>query len=369
MLTCFAAASEKRHEETKATIREQKTMMREQQTLLRNQQASILSIEKQLGQLAKQMNERSLGGLLGNTEQNLKGAHIQTVTTRSGEIITYLTPINKNNSDVEQEVREERQRKETEQSLRRGSDATMWQDSEKKHSEPVKPYYPPLPFPSRAIQEKNAEDHQKFLDHIKSLEINIPFLEALDEMPKYAKFLKDMLTNRKKMEGLSKVILNETCSAAMLNMLPKKMGDPGSITLPCHLGNITTSHALVDLGASVNLMPYLFFKKLDLPKPRPVRMVIHLANKTMTFPRDFIVLDMEEDEQVPIILGRINDDMAFSVDDVLEKELRGWKEKETEGYMVLGDGDFDAEIDIKELVKLLEESEYCEVKKEAEEAT
>lgn len=61
--------------------------------------------------------------------------------------------------------------------------------------------------------------------------------------------------------------------------------------------------------------------------------------------------------------------MAFSIDDVLEKELRGWKEKETEGYMVLGDGDFDAEIDIKELVKLLEESEYCEVKKEAEEAT
>nr|KAJ0193087.1 hypothetical protein LSAT_V11C800446040 [Lactuca sativa] len=140
-------------------------------------------------------------------------------------------------------------------------------------------------------------------------------------MPKYAKFLKDLLTNRKKIEGLSKVVLNETCSAAMLNMLPKKMGDPGSITLPCQFGNLATSHALADSGASVNLMPYLFFKKLDLPEPRLVRMVIHLANKTMTFPRgicedllvkvdkfifpaDFIVLDMDEDEQVPIILGR-----------------------------------------------------------------
>ena len=50
--------------------------------------------------------------------------------------------------------------------------------------------YTPLPFPSKAIQEKNVEDYMKFLDHIKSLEINIPFLEALAEMPKYSKFRK-----------------------------------------------------------------------------------------------------------------------------------------------------------------------------------
>ncbi|XP_023741957.1 uncharacterized protein LOC111890023 [Lactuca sativa] len=246
-------------------------------------------------------------------------------------------------------------------------------------------------------------------------------------MPKYAKFLKDHLTNRKKMVGLLKVVLNETYSATMLNMLLKKMGDPRSITLPCQFGKLATSHALTDSGARVILMPYSFFKNLDLPEPRPVRMVIHLANKTMTFPRgicedllvkvdkfvfpaDFIVLDMEEDKQVPIIHRRLflriarafvdireskltlrvgeeavtfgvnraiqhsraSDDTTFYVDmldELFEKELRGLKEKETEGFMVLEEGDFDAELNMQELEKLLEESEYNEVIKVEEEAT
>ncbi|XP_052627240.1 uncharacterized protein LOC128133746 [Lactuca sativa] len=139
-------------------------------------------------------------------------------------------------------------------------------------------------------------------------------------MPKYVKLLKELLTNRKKIEEESKVALNENWSAAMLNKLPKKIGDPGNLTLPCQFGNLATSYAMANSGASVNLMPYSFFKKLDLMEPRPIRMAIHLANKTVTFPRgicediwvkvdkflfpvDFIVLDMEEDHQVPIILG------------------------------------------------------------------
>ncbi|XP_023748217.1 uncharacterized protein LOC111896459 [Lactuca sativa] len=352
MLTRFAAVSKKRHEVTKAAIKEQQLVIKEQQlmmkeqqermknqqALLRNQQASILKIEKQLGQLATQFNERAPGGLSGNTEQNPRGAHIQAITTRSGKIITHLTPIDRNEPEVEQEEQEENKDNKFGQSPRRGGSTTAWQDSEEKNTELVKTYHPPLPFPSRAIQEKHAEDYRKFLDHIKSLEINILFLEALVEMPKYAKFLKDLLTNQKKMEGLSKVILNETCSATMLSMLPKKMGDLGSITLPCQFGNLATSHALADSGASVNLMPYSFFKNLDLPEPIPVHMLIHLANKTITFPRgiyedllvkvdkfvfptDFIMLDMEEDEQVPIILGRPFLSIAQALVDIRESKL------------------------------------------------
>ncbi|XP_023764839.2 uncharacterized protein LOC111913346 [Lactuca sativa] len=437
----YKKAKEEKHEVTEAAIKEQQLaikeqqlmmkeqqeMMKNQQALLRNQQASILNIDKQLGQLATQFNERAPGGLPGNTEQNPRGAHIQAIATRSGKIITHLTPIDRNEPEAEQEGQEENKDNKSGRSPRRGGSATAWQDSEEKNTKPAKTYRPPLAFPSRAIQEKHVEDYRKFLDHIKSLEINIPFLEALVEMPKYAKFLKDLLTNRKKMEGLSKVVLNETCSAAMLNMLPKKMGDPESITLPCQFGNLATSHALADSGASVNLMLYSFFKKLDLPELRPVRMVIHLANKTMTFPRgicedllvkvnkflfptDFIVLDIEEDEQVPIILGRpflsntrdlvdireykltlrvgeevvtfgvnqaikhsrMSDDTAFSVDvldEILEKESVGWKEKENEGFMVLDEGNFDPEFDLQELEKLLEEGEYNEAMQETEDTT
>ncbi|XP_023767897.1 uncharacterized protein LOC111916464 [Lactuca sativa] len=100
MLTRFAVASEKRHNDTDAAIKEQQNLMKENQimmkdhaTLHRNQQASILNIEKQLGQLAQQIKERRLGGLPSNTENNPKSAHINIMTTRSGKIITPLAPI------------------------------------------------------------------------------------------------------------------------------------------------------------------------------------------------------------------------------------------------------------------------------------
>ncbi|XP_052619885.1 uncharacterized protein LOC128126157 [Lactuca sativa] len=140
------------------------------------------------------------------------------------------------------------------------------------------------------------------------------------------------------MEEVQKVVLNENCSPAMLNKLPKKKGDPGSLTLPCQFGNLAAIHALADSGASVNLMPYSFFKKLDLPEPRPIRMAIHLANKTVTFPRgicedllvkvdkfvfpaDFIILDMEADPQVPIILGRPFLNTASAIVDMRDSKL------------------------------------------------
>ncbi|XP_023753520.1 uncharacterized protein LOC111901897 [Lactuca sativa] len=140
------------------------------------------------------------------------------------------------------------------------------------------------------------------------------------------------------MEEVSKVVLNENCSAAMLNKLPKKMGDSGTLTLPCQFENLATSSALADSGASVNVMPQPFFKKLNLAESRPIRMAIHLANKTVTFPRgicedllvevdkfvfpaDFIVIDMEEHRQVPIILGRPFLNTASAIVYIRESEL------------------------------------------------
>lgn len=72
------------------------------------------------------------------------------------------------------------------------------------------------------------------------------------------------------MELASNVILKENCFAAMLSKLPKNMGDPGSLTVPYQIVILATSHALADLGASVNLLQFLFYKKLNLPEPRPI---------------------------------------------------------------------------------------------------
>ncbi|KAL7604076.1 uncharacterized protein LOC111919710 [Lactuca sativa] len=258
---------------------------------------------------------------------------------------------------------------------------------------------------------------------MKAFQINIPFIEVVSQMLKYAKFLKELLTNRKKMEEVSKVVLNENCSTTMLNKLPKKMGDPCSLILPCEFENLATSYALADSGAIVNLMSYSFFKKLNLSEPRPIRMAIHLANKTVTFPRgiceyllvkvdkfvcptEFIVLDMEEDHQVPIILGRpfLNtasaivdireskltlqvgeDSVTFGVNramkhsnfsdnttflvDILEELMEEWKEDKSSESTVAFEDDFDAESDLKEKESLLEKSEYKELTRSSDKST
>ncbi|XP_023771566.1 uncharacterized protein LOC111920200 [Lactuca sativa] len=283
MLTKFVAALEKRHNDHDVAIQETRTM-------LRNQQAFIHNIETQLGQLAQQINQRSPGELHSKTENNPRGAHINIVTTRSGKIITPLPPIqNEAPKDLQKEdVEKQNQNKimhDTKSTRRVHIIDSTSPLPDLKEQVPEKRFQPPMPYPARAKKEKQEEEYQKFLDHIKALRINIPFIEAVAQIPKYAKLLKELLTNRRKMEEVKEVVLNENCSAAMLNDLPKKKGDPGSLTLPCQFGNLATIHALADSGASVNLMPYSFFKKLDLPEPRPVRMAIHLANKTVTFPR------------------------------------------------------------------------------------
>ncbi|XP_023764277.1 uncharacterized protein LOC111912785 [Lactuca sativa] len=175
--------------------------MKDQQALLRNQQASILNIEKQLGQLAQQVNERRPGALPSNTKSNLKGAHISIVTTRSGKITTPLAPIQQEDPKLVQEEEEEHEKSQIPDPTRR-VDVTdsMSPPPEQKSLPPVKPYQPPLPFPARARQEKNEVDYQKFLEHIKALQINISFIEAVAQMPIYANFLKELLANRRKME-------------------------------------------------------------------------------------------------------------------------------------------------------------------------
>jgi hypothetical protein len=80
-------------------------------------------------------------------------------------------------------------------------------------------------------------------------------------MPKYAKFLKDLLSNKKELEEISKATLNEECSAVFQQKLPQKMRDPGSFTIPCLIGGLKVSNSLADLGASINLMPYSVFTK------------------------------------------------------------------------------------------------------------
>ncbi|GJS10784.1 DNA-directed DNA polymerase [Tanacetum coccineum] len=141
-------------------------------------------------------------------------------------------------------------------------------------------------------------------------------------MPKGAKVLKDLLSHKEKLEKVaSSIKLNEECSAIIQRSLPQKEGDPGSFTLPCLIGPLVVKNALADLGASINLMPHSLFQRLGISKLKPTKMSIQLADRSIKypigvcenllvkvskfiFPVDFVVLEMDEDELVPIILGR-----------------------------------------------------------------
>ncbi|GJV61086.1 reverse transcriptase domain-containing protein [Tanacetum coccineum] len=206
------------------------------------------------------------------------------------------------------------------------SNETFTNDQPRKNNEPDaqpsnKIQTPLIPFPRRLRKEKEEAQRKKFLENLKQLHINLPFIEALAQMPKYAKFLKGLLTNMAKLEEACTITMNERCSTVLLNKLPSKEKDPGSFTIPCDIGQLHINNALVDLGASISLMPYTMYEKLGLGEPKATRMSLELADRSIQYPRgiienvlikvnkfilliDLVILDMPKDSRVPIILRR-----------------------------------------------------------------
>ena len=181
---------------------------------------------------------------------------------------------------------------------------------------------PPLPFPNGHKKKILDEQFGKFLSMFNKLTINIPFSDALKQMPIYEKFMKDILTNKRAMLGTETVQLTEEISAVLLRNPPPKLGDPGLPIIPCSIGDFYCGSGLCDLGASINLMPLSTFNKLGIGKCTPTTMQLQLADRSLVFPKgkvedlvvtiqtfvfpaDFVVIDMEEDSKVPLILGRL----------------------------------------------------------------
>ena len=112
------------------------------------------------------------------------------------------------------------------------------------------------------------------MDTFKKLQINIPLAEALVQMPKYAKFLKEIITNKRTWDNNETVPLGETCSSIISRKIPTKLKDPGSFTIPCVVGMNEFPHCLCDLGASINLMPLSIFRKLGLGDVKATNMTL-----------------------------------------------------------------------------------------------
>ncbi|XP_015970349.1 uncharacterized protein LOC107493827 [Arachis duranensis] len=179
-----------------------------------------------------------------------------------------------------------------------------------------------MPFPHKLRQEKKDKQFTRFVEYLRTLEIKILFAEALEQIPSYAKFLKDILSHKKNWRETETVLLTEECSAIIQNSLPEKLKDLGSFMIPCTLGDACTRTGLCDLGASINLIPASLIKKLFLTdKVKPTRIRLQLADGSIkipsgiiedmivrvgpfAFPIDFVVLDMEGHMSASLILGR-----------------------------------------------------------------
>ena len=176
-----------------------------------------------------------------------------------------------------------------------------------------------MPFPAKKLKSKEEEHYNKFCDWMKPLFLQIPLTDAI-KLPPYSKYMKDIVSNKRKIpnEEISTMLANYSFNGKV----PKKLGDPGIPTIPCSIKNNYVRTALCDLGAGVSVMPYSLYKRLYLDKLIPTDISLQMADKSTAIPvgicedvpvqvttnclilTDFVVLEMPEDDNMSIILGR-----------------------------------------------------------------
>ncbi|XP_070002510.1 uncharacterized protein [Nicotiana sylvestris] len=260
--------------------------------------AAIKNIEVQVGQISMSLNNRPHGTLLADTQINPKDQgpkQLMAVSLRNGRDL-----------DVEKErARETRQAetlipgtieldestKLTEVPVQPAQEKNSIQNAIEKEAETVQEPVvdvaadkdqsqligkkrPPAPFPKRLAKYQKDEQYKKFFEMLKQIQVNIPLIESLKEMPGYAKMMKDLMSRKFDFQDLATVTLTQTCSVVVTRPIVEKLSDPGSFTIPCIIGNFAFAKALCDLGASINLMPLTIYKRLGIGRARPTSMLL-----------------------------------------------------------------------------------------------
>ncbi|GKB11378.1 reverse transcriptase domain-containing protein [Tanacetum coccineum] len=268
----------------KETFMDLKTQL---ETVAKNHQASIQNLETKFGRLVDKQSGRPSGYLPSNTQPNPKGhnskayqppqsrnEYVNAVFTRSGK--SYNPPVNPNDQQ-------------------NNSETPINFDSDEEDKEPT---------PQPKTQNPKSG---KFLDMIRAVRINVPLIDVLAGMPNYGKFLKELISNKHKIEEISAAFLSNESSAMIQNKVPPKLGDPGSFLIPCNFNKTFSYNALADLGASINLMPYSLYAKLSLETLKPTKM--SKWKKIVKFPSSW-------DDHFFILLMHID-----VIDEILEEDF------------------------------------------------
>ncbi|KAL4385781.1 hypothetical protein GQ457_15G018480 [Hibiscus cannabinus] len=289
-------------------------------------QISAERLAELLAYISQLLSNRQIGGFPSDTEVAKGATHEQcnAITTRSGKILknnkegTAVNPPAAMDKPVKADTLAQAEEDLNIPLPTIGENSA--EPSTAQSEEPVEKRSPP-PFPQRLKNQKQDYQFKKFLDILKQVHINLPLMEALQQMPNYAKFLKDMVTRKKRIEEFETAAATETCLALMHNKVPAKKTDPDSFIIDCLIGHNYPTKALCDPGASINLMPKSVFQKLGIGEAKPTTVMLLLADHSYVqpegkiedilvqvdkfiFPADFLILDCEANIDAPIILGQ-----------------------------------------------------------------
>jgi hypothetical protein len=291
MLENFVLNQEKQNQELKSQTRLLKESLDTLTSKVDSLAISNKSLETQISQVAQHVSSTSQtpGIFPGQPEANPK-AHINVVTLENGQ------ELEKPKVEIVQ-----------------------GRESLEESESPVdtKPYVPKVPLPQRLVKPNLEDKFRKFVELTQSLHTKVP--KVLSQMPTYAKFVKDVISKKRIPVGNETITLTKECNALLGG--PPKLGDPGSFAIPIMIGDTNVERALCDLGASVSMLPLSLFMRIGIGNLKPTDISLKLADRTIIspvgiaedmpvlidgcfVPADFVVVDIPEDPQVPILLGR-----------------------------------------------------------------
>ena len=210
----------------------------------------------------------------------------------------------------------------------------------------------------------------KILENLRQVKINLPLLHVIKQIPSYAKVIKDLCTMKRKYNVKKTFFLTKQVSALLLHKTPLKYKDTRCPTISHIIGDHGVEQALLDLGDSVNLMPYSVYLQLGLGDIKPTSMVLQLADRSVKRPKgmiedvlveidkfyylvDFLILETQyvvhANSNIPIILGH-----AFLATTNALINCRN-------GLMKLTFGNMTLEVNIFNISKEIMGDEECEI--------
>ncbi|CAN6542449.1 unnamed protein product [Malus baccata var. baccata] len=261
---------------------------------MQNRDKRMDELEKQVGQIAEFMGQfREQGKLPSSTVVNPRGGveTAKAIMLRSRKEVGTEPKPSKSALKEDEKLQIEEEEQSLPQPPRSSNSANKGKEGTIQVNSNVIP--PDVPFPSRFLQAKNEEEEQDVLE-------------------------------TKRIREKEVVHVSENVSALLQRKLPPKCKDPGSFTIPCVIGDTRFDHAMLDLGASINVMPYSVYASMNLGKLKNDGVIIQLADRSNAYPKgvledvlvqvdhliflaDFYVLDMEDSihsPPSPLLLGR-----------------------------------------------------------------